>query len=113
PLEQIRGELAEMQYLLQEKPDMFIVLDELVLRSLHDPAIRHMLVWLDEGWHDYLEKVIRDGIKQGQFRTDIDPGNVATWLILLTKGTTLHYMTNPGAVDFERIRADVEHWLTG
>jgi AcrR family transcriptional regulator len=113
PLEQIRGELAEMQYLLQEKPDMFIVLDELVLRSLHDPAIHDMIAWLDDGWHTYLEQVIRDGIEQGLFRADLDPGNVATWLILLTKGITLHYMTNPGAVDFDRIRADVEHWLTG
>jgi AcrR family transcriptional regulator len=113
PLEQIRGELAEMQYLLQEKPEMFIVLNELVLRSLHDPAILHMIKWLDEGWHTYLEQVIRDGIKQSLFRADLDPGNVATWLILLTKGTTLHYMTNPGAVDFDRIRAEVEHWLTG
>ena len=113
PLEQIRGELAEMQYLLQEKPDMFIVLDELVLRSLHDPAIRQMITWLDEGWHAYLEKVIRDGIEQKLFRADLDPGSAATWLILLTKGTTLHYMTNPGAIDFDRIRADVERWLTG
>lgn len=113
PLEQIRGELAEMQYLLQEKPDMFIVLDELVLRSLHDPAIRQMITWLDEGWHAYLEKVIRDGMEQKLFRADLDPGSAATWLILLTKGTTLHYMTNPGAIDFDRIRADVERWLTG
>jgi AcrR family transcriptional regulator len=113
PLEQIRGELAEMQYLLQEKPEMFIVLNELVLRSLHDPAIHHMVKWLDDGWHTYLEQVLREGIKQGQFRTDLDPGSMATWLILLTKGTTLHYMTNPEAVDFERIRADFEHWLTG
>jgi AcrR family transcriptional regulator len=113
PLEQIRGELAEMQYLLQEKPDMFIVLDELVLRSLHDPAIRQMITWLDEGWHAYLEKVIRDGREQKLFRADLDPGSAATWLILLTKGTTLHYMTNPGAIDFDRIRADVERWLTG
>src|SRR5438094_7535143 len=52
-LEQIRGELAELQYLLQKKPDMFIVLNELVLRSLHDPAIRAMIKWLDEGWHTY------------------------------------------------------------
>jgi AcrR family transcriptional regulator len=113
PLEQIRGELAEMQYLLQEKPAMFIVLNELVLRSLHDPAIHHMIEWLDEGWHTYLEQIIRDGIEQGLFRADLDPGSAATWLILLTKGTTLHYMTNPGAVDFDRIKADVEHWLTG
>jgi AcrR family transcriptional regulator len=113
PLEQIRGELAEMQYLVQEKPDMFIVLDELILRSLHDPAIHNMITWLDEGWHTYLERVIRDGIEQGMFRADLDPGSAATWMILLTKGTTLHYMTNPEAVDFDRIKAEVEHWLTG
>jgi AcrR family transcriptional regulator len=113
PLEQIRGELAEMQYLLQKKPEMFIVLNELVLRSLHDPAIHDMIKWLDEGWHTYLEQVIRAGIEQSLFRADIDPGSAATWLILLTKGTTLHYMTNPEAVDFDRIRAEIEHWLTG
>jgi AcrR family transcriptional regulator len=113
PLERIRGELAEMQYLLQEKPDMFIVLDELILRSLHDPAIHSMIKWLDEGWHSYLEQVIRDGIEQGLFRADLDPGSAANWMILLTKGTTLHYMTNPEAIDFERIKAEVEHWLTG
>src|SRR5579864_966147 len=112
PLEQIRGELAEMQYLVQEKPEMFIVLNELVLRSLHDPAIHQMIKWLDEGWHTYLEQVRRAGIEQGLFRADLDPGSAATWLSLLTKGTTLHYMTNPGAVDFDRIKADIEQWLT-
>src|SRR5579859_7638647 len=64
PLEQIRGELAELQYLLQEKPAMFIVLNELVLRSLHDPAIHHMIEWLDEGWHTYLEQIIHDGTSE-------------------------------------------------
>lgn len=112
PLEKIRGELAELQYLLQEKPDMFIVFNELVLRSRHDPAIHHMLKWLDEGWHAYLASVIREGREQGLFRADLDPDSAATWLILLNKGTALHWMTNPGVVDFERIRADVEHWLT-
>jgi AcrR family transcriptional regulator len=113
PLEQLRGELAELQYLVQEKPTMFIVLDELILRSLHDPAIHEMIKWLDEGWHGYLEQVIRNGIEQGQFRSDLDPDHAATWLILSIKGTTLHYMTNPAAIDFDRIKTDIEHWLTG
>jgi len=113
PLEQLRGELAELQYLLQEKPIMFIVLDELVLRSLHDPAIHEMIKWLDEGWHNYLEQVIRNGIEQGQFRADLDPDHAATWLILLIKGTTLHYMTNPAAIDFDRIKTNIGQWLTG
>ena len=113
PLEQIREELAEMQYLLQEKPEMFIVLNELVLRSLHDPAIHAMIKRLDEGWHGYLEQVMRQGVEQGQFHADLDPNSAATWLILLTKGTTLHFMTNPAAIDFDRIKAELEHWLTG
>jgi len=113
PLEQIRGELAEMQYLLHEKPDMFIVMNELVLRSLHDPAIRAHLTWLEKGWHGYLEGVLRQGKEQGLFRSDLDADGGATWLILLIKGTTLHWMTNPEAVDFAQIQAEVEHWLTG
>lgn len=113
PLEQIRGELAEMQYLLREKPDMFIVLYELILRSLHDPAIRIPITWLEEGWHGYLEGVLSQGKEQGLFRSDLDTDSGATWLILLIKGTTLHFMTNPAAVDFERIQAEVESWLTG
>ena len=113
PLEQLRGELAELQYLVQEKPTMFIVLDELVLRSLHDPAIQEMIKWLDAGWHTYLEHVIGNGIEQGQFRADLDPGHAATWLMLLIKGTTLHYMTNPAAIDFDRLKTDIERWLIG
>lgn len=112
PLEKIRGELAELQHLLHEKPEMFIVFNELVLRSQHDPAIHRMIKWLDEGWHNYLAQVIRDGIEQGLFRADLDPDSAATQLILLNKGTALHWMTNPGAVNFDRIRTDVERWLT-
>src|SRR5260370_9666810 len=87
PLEQIRGELAEMQYLLQEKPAMFIVLNELVLRSLHDPAIHHMIGWLDEGWHNYLEQVIRDGIEQTLFRSDLNTSSTTPCLTLLPTST--------------------------
>lgn len=113
PLEQIRGELAELQYLLQEKPETFIVMNELILRSLRDPATQHMLQWLDAGWHSYLEQVIRNGKELGQFHVQLDPASAATQLIIMTKGTTLHYMTNPEAIDFEHIKMSIEQWLAG
>ena len=56
-----------------------VVLNELVLRSLHDPAIHDLIKWLDEGWHAYLEQVIRDGIEQSLFRADLDPGSAASF----------------------------------
>lgn len=113
PMEQIRGELAEMRYLLQEKPELFIVLNELFLRSLHDPAIHASIQWLDTGWHAYLEQVLRQGKEQQLFRPDLDPASAATWLILLIKGATLHFMTKPEAVDFDALQAEIERWLTG
>ena len=113
PLEQIRGELAEMHALWREKPEVFIVMNELILRSLHDPVIQGYLQWLEKGWHVYLEGILRQGREQHLFRTDLDPERAATWLILLLKGAALHTMTNPGAVDFDQIRVEVERWLTG
>jgi AcrR family transcriptional regulator len=113
PLEQIRGELAEMRDLWQEKPEVFIVMNELTLRSIHDPVIHQHLQWLDKGWHAYLEGVLREGREQHLFRADLDPERAATWLIVLLKGTILHAITNPGGVDFDQLRVEVERWLTG
>ena len=91
---------------------MFIVLNELILRSLHDPAIHQMIRRLDEGWHGYLEQVMRQGVEQGQFRADLDANSAATWLILLT-GHDASLYDESAAVDFDRIKAEIEHWLTG
>lgn len=113
PLEQIQGEIAETQLLLRKKPNTFVVLNELALRSLHDPAIRAHLAWLEAGWRAYLEQVLRQGKEQGMFRADLDARGGATWLILLIKGATLHYMTDPEAINFTQIQAEIERWLTG
>src|SRR5579875_2569179 len=68
PLEQIRAELAEMHTLLHEQPEVFIVMNELALRSRHDPMIHASLQWLDRGWHTYLEQILRRGKEQHLFR---------------------------------------------
>lgn len=111
PLEQIRAELAEMNRLLHEQPEVFIVMNELALRSRHDPMIHASLQWLDQGWHVYLEQILRQGKEQHLFRPDLDPERAAAWLILLLKGTTLQFLTNPQSVDFHQICAEIEYWL--
>lgn len=113
PLEQIRAELAEMYTLLHEQPDVFIVMNELALRSRHDPMIHASLQWLNQGWHTYFEQILRQGKEQHLFRPELDPERAAAWLILLLKGTTLHFLTNPESVNFHQIRAEIETWLTG
>ena len=113
PLEQIQAELVEMRDLWREKPQVFIVMNELTLRSLRDAGIHELLQWLEKGWHSYLEGILRQGIEQHLFRADLDPARAATGLILLLKGATLHALSNSESIDFEHIKAEVERWLTG
>ena len=111
PWGHIRTMFLGTQYRMQATPEMFIVLSELALRSLRSPSIQPAMKKLDAGWHGYVEQVVADGIRQGQFRQDLDAASTATALIILLKGVSYHSITNPETVDFERILQDVQRLL--
>ncbi len=111
PLGQIRAMFLTTHHSFQEKPEIFIVLSELVLRSLRDASLRPALQRLDCGWHGYLQHVVMDGVYQGVFRADLDPEDMATKVIILIKGFLFHQITSPGAIDFQQLLNDVEHLL--
>lgn len=95
----------------QAKPEIFIVLSELVLRSLRDATLRPTLQQLDNEWHNYLQYLVADGIRQGLFRAELDPGDIATRLIILIKGFFFHQITSPGSIDYHQLYDDVERLL--
>jgi AcrR family transcriptional regulator len=111
PLDQIRAMFLRTHDRFQAQPEMFIVLSELVLRSLRDPSLQPMLQRLDEGWHGYLQHLVTNGIHQGVFRAELDPDGMATKLIILIKGFFFHHITSPGALDFHHLLNDVERLL--
>ena len=111
PIGQIREMFLTIEYRLREMPEMFIVLSELVLRTLRDASIRQSLAKLDDSWQTYLKQIITDGLQQGVFRVDLDPDSTATELIILLKGVTYHYITGSRTIEFDRILKDVERLL--
>ena len=111
PVDQIRAMFLATHALFQAKPEMFLVLSELVLRSLRDASLQPVLQRLDEGWHAYLQSLVTNGIHQGIFRADLDPDSMATRLIILIKGFFFHQITSPGGLDFRQLFDDVEHLL--
>lgn len=111
PLGQVRGMFLETHYRFQAKPAMFIVLSELVMRSLRDTSIQPALQRLDEGWHTYLHHLVLDGVRRGAFRADIDAGSMASTLIILIKGFFFHQIISPGSVDISQVLDDVERLL--
>ncbi len=111
PLQQIRAMFLMTHHRFQTQPEMFIVLSELVLRSLRDPSLQPALQRLDMGWHTYLQYIITDGIQRKVFRANIDAGQMATKLIIQIKGFFFHQITQPEAIDFHSILTDVEQLL--
>jgi AcrR family transcriptional regulator len=111
PLGQVRAMFLSTFEQFEAKPEMFIVLSELVLRSLRDESIRLALRRLDEGWHAYLQYVVTDGIRHGVFRGELDPRITASRLIVLIKGFFFHRITSPGAIDLDQLLKEVERLL--
>ncbi len=111
PLGQVRGMFLETYYRFQAMPEMFVVLSELVIRSMRDGSIQLALQHLDKGWHTYLQQLVRDGVRQGVFRSDIDAESMASRLIVLIKGFFFHQITSPGSVDIDQVLDDVKRLL--
>ncbi|HEY6540152.1 MAG TPA: TetR/AcrR family transcriptional regulator [Ktedonobacteraceae bacterium] len=88
PLEQLRVLLIALQQSMQEDMTNILVLYELVLRAQHEPAIRKL--FLDENifgnWYRGLKFMLEEGMKQGQFRADLDPGSASSVLMTFILG---------------------------
>ncbi len=111
PLGQIRTMFLMTYYRFQAMPEMFIVLSELVLRSLRDTSIQPALRRLDENWYAHLTYIIKTGMQQEMFRADLDPEDMASTLIMMIKGLSFHRITSPGAIDLDQMLKDVERLL--
>lgn len=113
PLEELRSEFADMVYQLRLKPETYVVFFELGLRSLRDPSIRGMLRDLTMHWREHIEGYLKEGVRQGLFRPDLDVPAAAAGLIALLEGALIQMMSEQGNFPEERVYAEVEQWITG
>lgn len=60
-------------------------------------------------WLDRIAPVIADGVRAGEFQSDLDPRAAATWYIGLLNGLLLHMILNVGATVDEQMLPSLEH----
>jgi AcrR family transcriptional regulator len=113
PLDELRVELADTEYQIREHPGPFIVLFELFLRSLRDPAIHGILQGMDASWQRHIEGYLTAGVAQGHFRADLDVPAAAAGIISLVKGSIVQLVLHPESFPAARLYAEIERWLTG
>jgi len=117
PRDELRLELEGVRQLLRAQPKLFVVLTELALRALRDPAIRKIGESRDDFWRSHLSDILERGIAQGVFRRDIDVGATVTAVMMQIKGIGHHATMakrSRGEVDrgIAAIAAQVDFWLT-
>lgn len=89
PADRLHGLLVAVYQQIQEEPTLFVVLNEFSLHAHHDPAIRDMIQEKYRCWHESLVSLLEEGIRQGSFRTDLNPTHAASLLMTLILGLSL------------------------
>jgi AcrR family transcriptional regulator len=117
-VEELRLEFASVGDLLRERPKLFLVLTELSLRGLRDPVIENVVRNMDEFWRQHLTGVIRLGIEQGAFRSEIDVEAAAVAIMAQIKGIGFHALTGKlkrteVETAVSEIARQTEYWLRG
>ena len=116
-IEELRFEFQGVGELLRKQPKLFLVMTEISLRALRDPAIGKVVRALDHLWRRHLMEVIRLGIHEGTFRSDIDVEGAAAALMAQIKGVGFHAMTGKlkrreAEQAVAEIANQVQYWLS-
>lgn len=111
PRERIRREIVDLEYHLRERPASFIVLFEIVLRSLHTPAISQITRELTDRWQLHFKDILMAGVERGVFGQELDISAVAADIVALLIGNISLAMTFVHAFPVERVYGHIQRWL--
>lgn len=114
-LEELRWEFADLRERIRTAPEQIAVLAELHARARRDPNLAAALRGLDAGWQGYLAGIIERGIREGIFRSDVEPFQAAEAIVAQMKGIGYPLLSDPDPARADRLVAElaeqVEHWL--
>jgi len=110
--EQLHAELWNALEIKRDRPELQVVLHEIFLRSLRDPAVREIYSGMDTGWHRTIMEIISTGITEGSLRTDLDVGAAASAIMAFIKGASIQLARHSEVFAYERVVAEFERWLS-
>ena len=101
--------LADLAYQLRAMPELFLVLDELLLHARRDSGTRQVLSTAIDFWRQSLTTLFERDIAQGRFQADLDAKSAALMVISFCQGISLLLNTSPD--DIDGVIAQFERWF--
>jgi AcrR family transcriptional regulator len=109
PSDQLRNHLRSVRRLVQDEPELGIVMGELALRSARDPGIARIMRETNEGWHRIVRGLLRRAVKEGNLRPEMNSDEVAAMVVATLRNLTLP-MASSGPRGDQALR-QLERWL--
>jgi len=107
-LDRLRQEFADARVYQNERPDMLVVMQELMLRGRRDPAVAAIVAPSTQGWRIGLERMVAAGIAEGVFRPTLDQAAAADLVMAALGGVLLLNLPPPALT---RVCAGIEQYL--
>jgi AcrR family transcriptional regulator len=109
PLHRLRRWFANARTYQQDHPELFIVYQELLLRSRRDASLLPMLQSLDQRWYANTKRILEDGVRQGIFLATLNVEEITKMIMAQLRGT---YLTTLEPLDFDQACSAFERLLT-
>ncbi len=102
---------------MRDTPEMYVVLIELYVRSLRNPAIARVVETLEREWSNHLIGILERGVRIGIFRRDLDLADAAAMIMVQMKGLAFQAaLGKPPSAQLDRLisqlAAETERRLT-
>ncbi len=105
-LDRLRQEFSDGLFYLREHPEMILVMQELGLRAKRDRQVAKIVEQLNLYWRTGLGWMIRAGVAEGAFRSDLPEEDL---LVMVMAALTGAADLQPKQI--ERLRSNVEEWI--
>src|SRR5215469_11438833 len=86
-LDHLRHEFADGRFYLTHHPDLLLVMQEFGLRGKRDPQVQKVVDQMNHHWQANVESIVRHGVTDGTFRSDLTFDEVLSFLMAILRGT--------------------------
>ncbi len=108
-LERLRQEFRDTRALIETRPELLIVLRELMLLARRDAEVAQIVDPLVAAWRGGLVECLADGVADGTFRAGLDIDAAADLLVSAQWGAANLFASDLATI--ERIGAEIEHYF--
>lgn len=104
----LRQEFADAKYYRKKYPRLATVYQEFRLHAQRDPSLRPELVYLEENRREDIRRIMKQGMSERSFRTDLDVELATDMIVSLLRGASYSTTTN---FNYDGAYAEIAAWL--